>query len=199
MTLSAQRIVWRATCSLRHPGSRGVHRRPGSCRSLPRERAGRVRLVPRAPTGFETGTLHQRRIRLSRGGPPTTSFVMRQGFVTWECPPTTLAAHELFFCDICSTTSGLARIRRGLRSPRENGSQSQGFPVGKRPHGGRLLRCATAAQGRRRCNPGGECCTEEAKCGGKPPGCFCASPSVPAPKKMKTPPTPPQKSARRAN
>jgi hypothetical protein len=34
---------------------------------------------------------------------------------------------------------------------------------------------------------GGECCTEAAKCGGKPPGCFCASPSVPAPKKAKKP------------
>jgi len=30
---------------------------------------------------------------------------------------------------------------------------------------------------------GGECCTEMAKCGGKPPGCFCVSESVPAPKK----------------
>ena len=28
---------------------------------------------------------------------------------------------------------------------------------------------------------GGECCTEAANCGGKPPGCFCASPSAPAP------------------
>lgn len=26
---------------------------------------------------------------------------------------------------------------------------------------------------------GGECCTRVAACGGKPPGCFCASPSVP--------------------
>jgi hypothetical protein len=26
---------------------------------------------------------------------------------------------------------------------------------------------------------GGECCTRVAKCGGNPPGCFCASPSVP--------------------
>jgi hypothetical protein len=26
---------------------------------------------------------------------------------------------------------------------------------------------------------GGECCTQVAKCGDKPPGCFCASPSVP--------------------
>ena len=30
---------------------------------------------------------------------------------------------------------------------------------------------------------GGECCTQMAQCGGKPPGCFCASESVPAPKK----------------
>ena len=37
---------------------------------------------------------------------------------------------------------------------------------------------------------GGECCTEVEKCGGKPPGCFCASPSVPAPKKP-----PPKKSS----
>ena len=27
---------------------------------------------------------------------------------------------------------------------------------------------------------GGECCIQVAQCGGKPPGCFCASPSVPA-------------------
>jgi hypothetical protein len=27
---------------------------------------------------------------------------------------------------------------------------------------------------------GGECCTRVAKCGGKPPGCFCALPSVPS-------------------
>ena len=27
---------------------------------------------------------------------------------------------------------------------------------------------------------GGECCTRVAACGGKPPGCFCADPSVPA-------------------
>ena len=27
---------------------------------------------------------------------------------------------------------------------------------------------------------GGECCTQVAVCGGKPPGCFCASPSTPA-------------------
>ena len=26
---------------------------------------------------------------------------------------------------------------------------------------------------------GGECCIRAAQCGGKPPGCFCASPSVP--------------------
>ena len=26
---------------------------------------------------------------------------------------------------------------------------------------------------------GGECCTRVARCGGKPPGCFCATPSVP--------------------
>ena len=26
---------------------------------------------------------------------------------------------------------------------------------------------------------GGECCMRAAQCGGKPPGCFCASPSVP--------------------
>jgi len=26
---------------------------------------------------------------------------------------------------------------------------------------------------------GGECCTRVAACGGKPPGCFCADPSVP--------------------
>jgi hypothetical protein len=30
---------------------------------------------------------------------------------------------------------------------------------------------------------GGECCTEMAQCGDRPPGCFCATPSVPAPKK----------------
>jgi hypothetical protein len=29
---------------------------------------------------------------------------------------------------------------------------------------------------------GGECCTRVAKCGDKPRGCFCASPSVPGPK-----------------
>jgi hypothetical protein len=28
---------------------------------------------------------------------------------------------------------------------------------------------------------GGECCTRVAKCGDKPRGCFCASPSVPGP------------------
>jgi len=39
---------------------------------------------------------------------------------------------------------------------------------------------------------GGQCCTEAATCGGKPLGCFCASPSVPAPKKrIKS--TPPKK------
>lgn len=27
---------------------------------------------------------------------------------------------------------------------------------------------------------GGECCTRLAQCGGKPPGCFCASPTVPS-------------------
>jgi hypothetical protein len=27
---------------------------------------------------------------------------------------------------------------------------------------------------------GGECCVDAEKCGTKPPGCFCASPSVPA-------------------
>jgi hypothetical protein len=27
---------------------------------------------------------------------------------------------------------------------------------------------------------GGECCIQVAQCGGKPSGCFCASPSVPA-------------------
>jgi len=27
---------------------------------------------------------------------------------------------------------------------------------------------------------GGECCIQVTQCGGKPPGCFCASPSVPA-------------------
>jgi hypothetical protein len=27
---------------------------------------------------------------------------------------------------------------------------------------------------------GGECCVQVAQCGGKPPGCFCASPTVPA-------------------
>jgi len=26
---------------------------------------------------------------------------------------------------------------------------------------------------------GGECCIRAAQCGGKPPGCFCVSPSVP--------------------
>jgi hypothetical protein len=30
-----------------------------------------------------------------------------------------------------------------------------------------------------RTHTGGECCTRVATCGGKPPGCFCASPSVP--------------------
>lgn len=28
---------------------------------------------------------------------------------------------------------------------------------------------------------GGECCTEAEQCGGKPPGCFCATPSAPPP------------------
>jgi hypothetical protein len=27
---------------------------------------------------------------------------------------------------------------------------------------------------------GGECCIQTAQCAGKPPGCFCATPSVPA-------------------
>jgi len=30
-----------------------------------------------------------------------------------------------------------------------------------------------------RTHTGGECCIRAAQCGGKPPGCFCASPSVP--------------------
>jgi hypothetical protein len=33
-----------------------------------------------------------------------------------------------------------------------------------------------------RTHTGGECCTRVAACGGKPPGCFCASPSVPPPR-----------------
>jgi hypothetical protein len=33
-----------------------------------------------------------------------------------------------------------------------------------------------------RTHTGGECCTRVAACGGKPPGCFCASPSVPGPR-----------------
>jgi hypothetical protein len=33
-----------------------------------------------------------------------------------------------------------------------------------------------------RTHTGGECCTRVAACGGKPPGCFCATPSVPGPR-----------------
>ena len=74
-----------------------------------------------------------------------------------------------------------------------NVSSAMADPTSSCEHRAALCRVRLAAQEASRTDPwkvavlccckthgGGECCIQVAQCGGKPPGCFCASPSVPA-------------------